>query len=106
MFWLPWDGRCASSRAMQRSKAASSRRTPKYERTITSAYSMPEVPVAGEDHRDAVFVARRDAVRVAHRPARLHDRHDARLGRLIDVVAEGEERVAGQHRTLLALARL
>ena len=38
------------------------------------AVSVPEVPPPGEHHREAVFVGRRNHLRVPHRAAGLHDR--------------------------------
>src|SRR5262249_15214721 len=55
--------------------------------------SVPEVPHAREEHRDAVPVARLDALLVLRRAARLDDRGDSGRGRRVDVVREREERV-------------
>src|SRR5690242_3021270 len=68
-------------------------------------WSMSKMPDAGEDHRQAMFVARLDRVGVAHRAAGLNDRGDAGACGLINVVAEGKERIRCQHRTLAPLTR-
>ena len=52
---------------------------------------MLEVASRGEDHRDAVFVARFDHRVVAPGSIRLSDRGDAGCRGLVDAVAEGEE---------------
>ena len=59
---------------------------------------MPEMPAAGEDHRQAVLVAGGDHFVVAPRAARLDDGRDARRGRAVDRIVEREERVGGEHR--------
>ena len=61
---------------------------------------MTEVTHAGEDHREAVLVRRRDDLVVAHRAARLRDRRRARLGRQRGAVGERKQRLGHQHRTL------
>src|SRR5947209_7331192 len=53
-----------------------------------------EVPLAREHHGDAVLVSGGDDLFVAQRPPRLHNGGHARLGQLVDVVAEGKEGVA------------
>src|SRR5205085_2681173 len=58
---------------------------------LRRGYLVFEMPHAGEDHRQAVFVAGGDAVRVFHRPARLGDGGHAGGGGDFDVVREGEE---------------
>ena len=60
---------------------------------------MPEVALAGEDHRHAVLVGGGDRPRVAHRAARLDHGGDARLRGLVDAVAEREERVGREDRS-------
>ena len=45
---------------------------------------MPEMPLAGEDHRNAVLVAGGDNFVIAARPARLDDRGHTRFGGTVD----------------------
>ena len=54
---------------------------------------MPEVPHAGEHHRDAVFVGGGNHFIVAHGTARLDHGLDAELRSDIEPVAEREEGV-------------
>src|ERR1043166_3901522 len=61
---------------------------------------MAEQSLSGEHHRHVVLIRRRDHLGVADGAARLRDESDARFGRLVDPVAEGEvgvrsERCAG-----------
>src|SRR5579875_1650624 len=65
---------------------------------------MPEMPNTGEHHRQAMFLARLDRFSVAHGAAGLDDCGDAGAGSLIDVVAEGKERIECQHRPVTAFA--
>src|SRR5690606_32302830 len=57
--------------------------------------SVPEMPLAGQDHGQALLVGRRDDLFVADRSAGLDDRGGAGVGRRVEPVAEGEEGVAG-----------
>src|SRR5262245_27548158 len=75
-------------------------------RLLSADRSMPEMADAGEEHRQAVLVARRDRVGVAFRAARLRDGRHADASRGIDVVAAWEECVGRQHCPAAALARL
>ena len=61
---------------------------------------MAEVAPAGEHHREAALVDRRDHFLVADRPARLDDRPNARLDRDLRAVGEREERVGGERPAL------
>src|SRR5512146_2067809 len=61
--------------------------------------SMAELALAGEDHRDARLIGRGDHLLIAHRPAGLHDRADARFHRLLHAIAEWEVGVRAEHRT-------
>ena len=54
-----------------------------------------EVPLAGEDHRDAVFVGHGDHLIVLLRSARLDNARHAGLGGVFDVVGEREECIRG-----------
>jgi len=58
---------------------------------------MPEMPLAGEDHGDAVLVAGGDNFVVAAGAARLDDRGNTRLGGAVDRVVEREKRIRGEH---------
>src|SRR5438477_5938475 len=64
--------------------------------------SVPEVPLPCEDDGDAVLVGGGDHLFVAQGAARLDDRTHARLGQLVDVVAEREEGIAGARTTASA----
>ncbi|MCS6948463.1 MAG: hypothetical protein NZM12_12690, partial [Steroidobacteraceae bacterium] len=57
--------------------------------------SVAEVPYAGEDHRDAVGVGRRDHFRIALAAARLDNRRDPVLGGDVDAVAKRKKRIRG-----------
>src|SRR5215218_5863651 len=76
------------------------------QRNSNSIGSMPEVADAREHHRQPVLIAGRDRVAIADRPARLHDRDDARLRRRVDVVSERKERVGSEDTTFHPLAGL
>ena len=65
---------------------------------------MPEMPHAGEHHRDARRVGRRDHLGVAQRPAGLDHRRRAGLDRRQQPVREREERVGGDDRALRSAA--
>src|SRR6516225_7404935 len=67
---------------------------------------MPEVPHAGEDHRDALLIAGGDGIGVAFGSAWLHNRGDAGASRFVDVVTEREEGVGRQHAAVDPLAGL
>ena len=54
---------------------------------------MPEVPPAGEHHRQAVLVGGGDHFRVAHRSAGLNHRRRAGGGDRVQPIAERKERV-------------
>ena len=54
---------------------------------------MPEVAFAGEDHRDAVFIARRDDFIISLGTPRLDDGDDPRFGCAMDRVGKGEESI-------------
>ena len=58
---------------------------------------MPEMPLAGEDHGNAVLVAGGDGFVIAAGTARLDDRGDTRLGGAVDRVVKREERIGGEH---------
>ena len=51
---------------------------------------MPEVPLAGEDHRQPPLIGRGNRLGIAYRAARLNDRAHAGLGENVDSVAERE----------------
>ena len=55
---------------------------------------MPEMPDAGEDHRDIMLIGGGDDVRVFHRAARLDGRSGSGLRCGDESVWEGEERIA------------
>src|SRR5207342_1507609 len=59
---------------------------------------VPEMPDAGEHHRDVVFVGGGDDFVVAHRTPRLDDRADPGRGRGVNAVAERKEGVARHDR--------
>src|SRR5262245_2477156 len=61
---------------------------------------------AGQYHRHAVLVARRERLVVTLRSAGLDDRGDARRGRGVGSIAEREEGVRGEHGTVGTLTRL
>ena len=63
------------------------------------AASVPEVPHAGEHHRHAQAVRRRDHLLIAHRAAGLDERCRAVLRRFLHAVREREERVRRDHRS-------
>src|SRR5688572_21741674 len=68
-----------------------------------------ELPLAGKDHGHPVLVRCRDHVRVTDGPAGLDYRLDPRLDRLVDAVAEWEERIRahyGARRVVTGGARL
>ena len=65
---------------------------------------MPEMPLAREDHGDAVLVAGGDDFIIATGPARLDDRGDTRLGGAVNRVVEREERIGGEHGAAGAIA--
>ena len=62
--------------------------------------SVPEVPLAGEHHRQAVFVGRRNHFGILHRPARLHDGGRTGGRDRVQSVTEREERIRGGHAPL------
>src|SRR5512140_288028 len=62
--------------------------------------SVPEVPSAGEDHRDVVSVGQLDRHLVADAATRLDDRGDPGHRGELHRVREGEVRVAGHDREL------
>ena len=68
--------------------------------------SMPEQPRPGEHHRDPVLVGRRDHLGVPHRAAGLDNRSHPGRRRVIDPVAEWEERVRRQRRPRRLVPRL
>src|SRR5688572_30018741 len=59
--------------------------------------SVPEVPEAGEDHREAEAIGGGDDVGVLHAATRLRDGGDAMLGGRLDAVREREERIGREH---------
>src|SRR3546814_2812178 len=59
-----------------------------------------EVAHAGDYHGDAGLVGCGDHFAVTHRTTRLDHRSDADLGRVVDAVAEREERSGGHDRAL------
>ena len=65
-----------------------------------SVASMPEMPHAGEHHREPGLVRRRDHVLVVDRAARLNHRRRARRRRRQQAVGEGKEGVRGDDRAL------
>ncbi len=74
--------------------------------TVRSASGlMPEVPHAGEHHREAQLVRRGDYVVIAHRTARLNHRGDAVLGGFLDAIGKGKKGVGSEHRSLQEAAR-
>ena len=56
--------------------------------------SVPEMPLAGEDHRQPAFVGGGDDLFVAHRPARLDDGLDAEAGEELGQLAYMAELIA------------
>src|SRR2546426_12529134 len=68
----------------------------------SAAMSVPEVPAAREDHRQAVLVSGGDNVSVFDRPAGLHDRRGAGGGDRIEAVAKRKERVGRRDRAAQA----
>ena len=64
-----------------------------------------EVTTAGENHRDAMFVASGDDVFVFLGSARLDDGDDAGFGSSMDRIGEGEERIRSEDASLRAFAR-
>src|SRR5688572_18799962 len=73
-------------------------------RIFMRAESVTEVAHAGEDHRHAMLVGRRDDLVVALAAAGLHDGLDAVFGGDIDAVAEREEGVRGHGAALYGQA--
>ena len=65
---------------------------------------MPEMPLAGEDHGDSVFIARGNDLFIATGTARLDDRGDTRRGGAVNRVVEREKRVGGEHGPAGAIA--
>src|SRR5690349_17539051 len=60
--------------------------------------SMPEMAHAGEHHRNAALVGRRDHLVVAYAAAGLDDRDRAVIGNDVEAVAKGKERIGRHHR--------
>ena len=58
---------------------------------------MAEMPHAGEHHRHAVFIRRRDHFCIAHAAAGLDHGGDAGCGSLIDAITERKESIRRQH---------
>ena len=54
---------------------------------------MPEVALAGEDHRQPALVRRGDDFRIAHRAARLNHRANAGVREDVQAISKREERV-------------
>src|SRR5687767_5986458 len=61
---------------------------------------MAELALSGDDHRNAALVRGLDHLAIAHRAAGLDDRTNACIGRLVDAVAEREERIGSEHGAL------
>src|SRR5678816_999063 len=80
--------------------------TPTRRRLIARARLMSELTLAGEDHRHAALVGGGDHFGVANGTTRLDDRAHARLGRLIDAVAERKECVRSEDGTVGDVIRL
>ena len=66
---------------------------------------MSEMPHAGENHGEARVVGCVNRFLIAHRPARRHDRRDARACRQCDAVFKRKEGVRGHYRPLRLCAR-
>src|SRR3954466_2480397 len=64
---------------------------------------VPEMPLAGEDHGDAVLVRRGDDFIIATGTARLDDCGNARLGRPVNRVIEREKCVCCEHAAASAI---
>ena len=58
---------------------------------------MPEVPLAGKEHRDTVFIARRNDILVFLGSTRLDYRHDSGLGSSMDRVGEREKSIRSKY---------
>ena len=66
---------------------------------------MAELTLASEHHREVVFVGGFDYFLIPHRATGLHDCRHTRVGRLLDAIAEWEERIGSHHRTLGVVSR-
>ncbi len=71
--------------------------------SLTTSALVTEVPVTGEDHRDARSVRGGDHFGIFHAAAGLRDSGDAGLGGGFDAVGEWEEGVGGEHAALRSL---
>src|SRR5690348_6216541 len=85
-------GDCATFHA-----SACSRPPPPTTRTFIGR-SMPEMAHAGEHHRNAALVGRRDHLVVAYAAAGLDDRDRAVIGNDVEAVAKRKERIGCHHR--------
>mmetsp|Transcript_51986 Transcript_51986/g.144024 ORF Transcript_51986/g.144024 Transcript_51986/m.144024 type:complete len:227 (-) Transcript_51986:1201-1881(-) len=86
--------------------ASAQRQSP---RSVLPAWFAPtrglvvEEAEAGESHRHAVLVGRRDHLRIGDAAARRHEVLDALLRRHIDRIAEGEEGIRGERHAIEGL---
>src|SRR5690348_16270743 len=81
-------------RGSRSANTASATGAPGMRFAVMRSPSMQEVPLSGEDHREAELVGARDVRIVAHRAAGLDDDGDARARGGPDAVGERVERVA------------
>src|SRR4051794_27558495 len=68
--------------------------------------SVPEMTLAGEDHRGAARVDQVDRISIAHRPARLDDRGHPRVQQFLWTIGKREERITGRDRASRAISGL
>ena len=85
--------------------SACSRPPPPIDEDVQRIGLVPEVPDAGEDHRDAALVRGGDDLVVAHAAARLDHRGGAVVGDDVEAVAEREERIGRDDRSRERRAR-
>ncbi len=68
-------------------------------RAVCPRTSMPEMPAAGEHHREAALVGGCNHLRITHRSSRLHDSRGAGVGQGVEAVAERKERIGRNRRS-------